>query len=66
MKYCIATKISTDEVYNNELRVDSLHVDFDSALAAAGKNQPVIEVADNINVGDSINDNGAVWRSAGE
>lgn len=61
MKYCNATKISTQQCYNNEFRVDSLHDDFDSALESSD-NRSIIEVADSIQIGDSINDSGELWE----
>lgn len=63
MKYCQATKISTQECYNNELRVDSIHDNFDSALECSGDTVMIIEISDDIKIGDSINDNGKKWVS---
>ena len=63
MKYSVAKKISSQECYNNEFQVISLHSDFDSALESAGQNEAVIEVSDSVAVGESINDNGQVWVS---
>jgi hypothetical protein len=66
MKYCNATKTGTQEVHNNELIVDSIHDSFDSALAASGKNPRIIEVSDDVKVGDSIDENGKKWVSSFE
>ncbi|MEQ3658618.1 MAG: hypothetical protein ABNH21_06650 [Glaciecola sp.] len=63
MKYANATKISTQNVYNNELRVDSLHSTFDLALEASGQTPIIIEVSDNIRCGDYIDDNGNLFTS---
>ena len=71
MTYAIARKISTQECYNNEYKVVSLHgvVFLDDALEQA-INQSldsdiVVEVANSARVGDSINSNGDAWQSGG-
>lgn len=63
MKFATATKISTQECYNSEYEVLSLHGDFNSALEQSNGQEITIEVPENINIGDSINDNGKAWQA---
>ena len=64
MKYCVTTKISTTDVYNNELLVESVHSDFDKALKKSTNGQSVIEINDHVKKGDSINSDGELWQSS--
>ena len=66
MKYCVATKISTTDVHNNELLVESVHSDFDRALEKSTNGQSVIEINDHVKKGDSINSDGELWQSSNE
>ena len=66
MKYCVATTISTTDVYNNELLVESVHSDFDKALEKSTNGQSVIEINDHVKKGDSINSDGELWQSSNE
>jgi len=64
MKFCTIKKISTQQCYNNEYEVASVHKNFDLALKAAEKEDlSVIEINDDIKLGDSVNDEGKRWES---
>ena len=63
MKWAAAEKISTQEVYNNEFSVKSLHDDFAAALSESVGSDIVMEVPDDVEVGDSINSYGKRWAS---
>ena len=71
MIYAIARKISTQECYNNEYKVVSLYNEWylddalEQAMLAAQELEIVVEVANNIRIGDSINSNGDAWQSGG-
>ena len=65
MKYCTAKKISTQQVYNNEWKVMSIHKSMELALQV----KPdfyfgIFEIDDSINRGDSIEGSGKKWESA--
>ena len=67
MIYAIARKISTQECYNNEYKVVSLH---DGRFSPASSHlmidsNIIIETTNNIRIGDSINSNGDAWQSGG-
>ena len=65
MKYCTAKKISTQQVYNNEYEVMSIHKSMEEALKTKVDYVfGVFEIDDSINRGDSINDSGKRWESA--
>jgi len=66
MKYCVATKISTTDVHNNELLVESVHSDFGRALKKSTNGQSVIGINDHVKKGDSINSDGELWQSSNE
>ena len=63
MKFCNAKKISNQQCYNNEYAVVSVHKSIELALKARDDREimATIEVADDIKVGDSINDSGKDW-----
>ena len=65
MKYCTAKKISTQQVYNNEYEVMSIHQSAEQALKTkADYVASVFEIDDSIKRGDSINDSGKKWESS--
>ena len=61
--FAIAEKISAQQVYNNEYRVLSVLDCHTTAINKSGWNQSVFEIKEHVNVGDSINDNGKIWKS---
>jgi len=63
MRFATAKKTSTQECYNNEFEVLSLHNDFDSALEQSNGQGITVEVSNTIEVGDSINDSGKAWQA---
>ena len=63
MKIAIAKKVSTQECYNNEYQVISLHDEFELALSKSGESEIVIDVESNVSVADSIDDSGKLWVS---
>ena len=63
MKTCTAKKISTRQHLNNEFEVVSIHKSFDLAFKKSENGHIIVEIADDINRGDSINDDGKRWVS---
>lgn len=55
MRYAKVKKINTDQCYNNEYVVESVHASIYGALK---KGTPVFEVSDEIGVGESVDCNG--------
>tara|TARA_B110000902_G_scaffold210926_1_gene241487 strand:- start:185 stop:400 length:216 start_codon:yes stop_codon:yes gene_type:complete len=71
MIYAIARKISTRECHNNEYKVVSLYNEWylddalEQAIYQSLNYDIVVEVANSIRLGDSINSNGDAWQSGG-
>ena len=64
MKYCIAKKVSTQQVYNNEYEVMSIHESAEQAIKTKTDYVfGVFKIDDSIKRGDSINDAGEKWES---
>lgn len=63
MAFATVKKISTQECYNNEFEVLSLHESFDNALNKSSGTESVIEVSTDIKRGYSINENGQTWTA---
>ncbi len=63
MKYAVAKRISNQQVYNNEFEVVSIHSNFNQALESSGRQEIIVEVSNEISIGDSINDGGKPWES---
>tara|TARA_R110000851_G_scaffold8289_1_gene31958 strand:+ start:2292 stop:2489 length:198 start_codon:yes stop_codon:yes gene_type:complete len=65
MIYAIARKISTQECYNNEYEVISLHDSLDEAINLSIASGVATETTNTIRIGDSINSNGDAWQRGG-
>lgn len=63
MKYAAAKKISTQECYNNEYKVTGIYDKLTDAFYECNNCDPIIEVPNNIKVGDSIDGDGKTWVS---
>lgn len=63
MKKCTAKKISTRQHLNNEFEVISIHSTFDLAVKNINDGHIIIDISNDIKIGDSINENGEKWES---
>ena len=64
MIHAIARKICSQQCYNNQYLVVSLHSKHKFALKKCGTGEIIVEVSEGTQRGDAIDSNGKPWVSA--